>query len=82
MSGDFTDSARTQWTLNGAGIRCVTFCSQCDAACGENLAIDDLSSPQLSAVGIPEPSTLMLLFAGVLGLIACRSERVRRQFPV
>ena len=74
MTGYYTNIAPTQWMLNGPDITSVTFYSQCNTYCGENLAIDNLSSPQLSAT-VPEPSTLALIAAGMIGLLVCRNRR-------
>ena len=62
------------YTLNGPGIAYATFSSQCEDACGVNLEIDDLSSPDLNQT--PEPSSLLPLSTGIVGVMGA----VRRKW--
>jgi hypothetical protein len=54
------------YTLGGGNIDHVTFSSNCFGACGEQLAIDDLSAPEITQT--PEPASLVLLGSGLLSL--------------
>src|SRR5487761_139699 len=64
LSADFSNTAPTQYVLTGPGIASVTFYSNCAGVCGEQLAIDNLSSPQIGPT--PEPSSLLLFGTGFL----------------
>lgn len=66
------------YTLNGPAIDHVTFYSNCFGACGVQLAIDDVSSPDITQTETPEPSSLMLLGTGALSLgrMVMRRKRV------
>src|SRR6185312_9450228 len=48
------------YTLGGGNIDHVTFSSNCFGACGEQLAIDNLSAPEITTQ-TPEPASLALL---------------------
>ena len=82
MTGYYTDSAPTPWTLEGPGITSVTRYSQCGTICGETLAMDELYSPQLSPRSGPEPSTPMLLATGAHALRVYRRVRAPRRLPL
>lgn len=61
----FSAFAPQHYTLTGPGIAYVTVFSNCFNVCGTQVAIDDLSSPDLHQV--PEPGSLVLLGTGLVG---------------
>ena len=78
MAGYYSNVAPQQFTLNGPGITSVTFYSNCSGVCGVNLAIDDLSSPDLHLTQTPEPAS-MVLFGSGLAALAGMIRRRRAQ---
>jgi hypothetical protein len=67
------------YSLAGPNIDHVTFTSNCFGACGEQLAIDDLSAPEIKeAVATPEPTSLVLLGSGLLGLGGAIRKKLAR----
>ena len=66
------------YTLAGAGIDHVTFSSNCFGACGEQLAIDDVSSADLHLTKTPEPASILLLATGLAGLASMRRKRLAK----
>ncbi|HEY9141830.1 MAG TPA: PEP-CTERM sorting domain-containing protein [Bryobacteraceae bacterium] len=71
----FAAEAPQSYTLNGPGITSVTFYTNYEGSAGIGLAVDDLSSSDISLS--PEPSSLPLLGAGLLGLLAWASRSKR-----
>jgi hypothetical protein len=67
------------YTLAGPNIDHVTFSSNCFGACGLQLAIDNLSAPEITATtATPEPGSLMLLGSGLLGLSGAMRKKFKK----
>ena len=77
FSSYYANISPTLWILSGPGITSATFFSQCYNVCGLNLAIDDVSSPDINLQSTPLPAALPLFATGlgVMGLLARRRKR-------
>lgn len=72
MTSYYYNAPPVQWTLGGGNITSVTFFSNCYGVCGLNLAIDDVSSPDIhlaqAPAPTPEPASLVLFGSGLAAL--------------